>query len=375
MMELEPETDLEPMPQAEVIEPEESESDIADSEDLSFESPELIEELSVDLDVLDGDLDLDLEVEVTPEPELLIDPVADAMIEPESEPEPLTETKAEQELEEETSITEMLPEVLSPIDRPRSTQSLSKAAAKVREYLENTELIEATELEEKLASLASEAGTDAVLSVVGAEGLELTRRSEEHHAFARAAAIGNTLLEVIGRGLDEAELGTLESLVLEAGEHSFTYFQLPESMHLLAMKPSLVNEDSGDGADLPGETVLREAIMKKVLEDLAGIEGVLGNVVTSSDGLPIDMQLNEDINPEVVGVIMTQAIGDVEQEIEFLDLSPVHQYLLSSGARSYSLVPIDGEAFLITFLRADVPREVWQNRIMGAAAMLSSVFN
>jgi len=87
------------------------------------------------------------------------------------------------------------------------------------------------------------------------------------------------------------------------------------------------------------------------------------------------MQLNEDVNPEVVGVIMTQAIGDIEQEMEFLGIQPVHQYLLSSAERSYSLIPIDGEAFLITFLKADVPREVWQNRLTGAAAMLSSVFS
>ena len=71
---------------------------------------------------------------------------------------------------------------------------------------------------------------------------------------------------------------------------------------------------------------------------------------------------------------MTQAILDVEQEIEFLNVRPINQYLLSSGDRSYSLIPIDGEAYLITFLDGGVPREVWQNRLTGAAAMLSSVF-
>ena len=179
----------------------------------------------------------------------------------------------------------------------------------------------------------------------------------------------------MGRGLEEAELGELDSLVVEAGEYSLSYFRLPQEMNFLALLPSTVNEGSKDGADLPGETVLREAIMKKVLEELAGIDGVLGNVVTSSDGLPIDMQLNEDINPEIVGVVLTQAIGDVHQEMAFLNINPVHQYLLTSGERSYSLIPIDGEAFLITFLKSDVPRGVWQNRLTGAAAMLASVFN
>ena len=87
------------------------------------------------------------------------------------------------------------------------------------------------------------------------------------------------------------------------------------------------------------------------------------------------MLLDEDLNPEVVGVILTQAIGDVEQEMEFLGLRPVSQYLISSKETRYSLIPIDGDAFLITFLKADVPRTIWQNRLSGAAAMLSSVFN
>jgi hypothetical protein len=45
-----------------------------------------------------------------------------------------------------------------------------------------------------------------------------------------------------------------------------------------------------------------------------------------------------------------------------------------SEERSYSVMPIDGEAYLISFLKSDVPREVWQNRLNGAAAMLASVF-
>ena len=86
------------------------------------------------------------------------------------------------------------------------------------------------------------------------------------------------------------------------------------------------------------------------------------------------MQVPDDVNPELIGVILTQAIGDCAQEIEFLGLSPVRQYLLIGPERSYSVMPIDGEAYLISFLRSDVPREVWQNRLTGASAMLSSVF-
>ena len=245
----------------------------------------------------------------------------------------------------------------------------------LKEYLSGAASLDGGTLEEKLADLAAEAGPEAIISVIGPEGLEMTRRYEDRPSFDRAAAISNTVMEVIGRGLEEAELGRLDSLVIEAGEYCLSYFSLPGETSLLAMLPSTVSEGSKDGTDLPGETVLREAIMKKVLEELAGIQGVLGNVVTSSDGLPIDMQLNEDINPEFVGVILTQAIGDVQQEMEFLALSPVHQYLLTSGGRSYSLIPIDGEAFLISFLKSDVPRGVWQNRLTGAAAMLASVFN
>ena len=145
------------------------------------------------------------------------------------------------------------------------------------------------------------------------------------YPLARKVIFFLLFTHAVDGGLEEAELGRLDSLVIEAGEYSLSYFSLPGQMSLLAMLPSTVSEGSKDGTDLPGETVLREAIMKKVLEELAGIQGVLGNVVTSSDGLPIDMQLNEDINPEFVGVILTQAIGDVHQEMEFLALNPIHQ--------------------------------------------------
>lgn len=151
-------------------------------------------------------------------------------------------------------------------------------------------------------------------------------------------------------------------------------YPLVESMSLLAVGPGIDATDHVAGSDLPGETVLREAIMKKVLDELSGVEGVLGNVVALSDGLPIDMQVPDSINPELVGVILTQAIGDCQPEIEFLQLKPVYQYLLVTLEQSYSVMPINGEAYLISFLSGSVPREIWQNRLDSAVAMLSSAF-
>lgn len=271
----------------------------------------------------------------------------------------------------ESSISEMLPEVESPVEKPSISEALSKLAEDLNTSFSQSELDFAA-IGSRLKDYSdSHSGTS--VGVVTQEGLEFSGSGGDE-VYQRAAAINQTVVELMSRGTDEAELGTLKSLHIEAADKAISFHGLVNEMNLLAISPSSLTHDTTDGSDLPGESVLREAIMKKVLEELSGVEGVLGNVVTSSDGLPIDMQLPEDINPEVVGVIMTQAVGDCEQEISFLGLKPVHQYLLVCESRSYSLIPIDSEAYLITFLTNDVAREIWQNRLTGAASMLASVF-
>ena len=266
---------------------------------------------------------------------------------------------------------EMLPEVESPVEKPPVSAALAELAAGLKDTL-GQESLDFAALNSKLRDYSStQSGTS--VGVVTNEGLEFSQSGADE-IFVKAAAINQTVVELMSRGAEEAELGTLQALHIEAADKAISYHGLVNDMQLLAISPSSLTHDAPDGSDLPGESVLREAIMKKVLEELSGVEGVLGNVVTSSDGLPIDMQLPDDINPEVVGVIMTQAVGDCEQEISFLGQKPIHQYLLVCESRSYSLIPIDTEAYLITFLTNDVAREVWQNRLTGAASMLVSVF-
>jgi predicted regulator of Ras-like GTPase activity (Roadblock/LC7/MglB family) len=110
------------------------------------------------------------------------------------------------------------------------------------------------------------------------------------------------------------------------------------------------------------------------MEDLGRLEGIQGNLVTSRDGLPIDYQVEEELNLEVLGVVLTQAMVDSEQALERLEMAPARQFLLRTEQRWYSVIPLDKEAVMITLLAPDIPRDVWHYKLTSAAQMLASVF-
>lgn len=126
---------------------------------------------------------------------------------------------------------------------------------------------------------------------------------------------------------------------------------------------------------LPGEMVLREAMLKKVLEDLSMIEGVRGGIVSSRDGLAIDYAIENEVVPaDVLAAVLSLIVVDNERLCKKINLYPIRQISFNTDDCLYSLIPLDKEGILITMLDPGTSREVWQNRLYAAANMLTSVF-
>jgi predicted regulator of Ras-like GTPase activity (Roadblock/LC7/MglB family) len=125
---------------------------------------------------------------------------------------------------------------------------------------------------------------------------------------------------------------------------------------------------------LPGEMSLREAILRKVLEDLSELTEVTGNLVVSRDGLIVENQVGDDALAHRFSIVATQVLADCESCCTKLGLAPVKQLILKSSSHLLSLMPLDAETILLTAMVPEASRDVWQLRLQGAAQMLSSVF-
>lgn len=259
--------------------------------------------------------------------------------------------------EHERTNEERLEQIVRHVLDDLQTQGLTTRVKEVEDLL-----AEVAEVESCSASLASR------------EGLIVAGKLETAGDHELVAALQSTLYDAFARGTEEGELGWLASLTVEGGQARLFIQPAIDDLHLLVYEARGHREHEDNASSLPGELVLREAILKKVMEDLGRLEGVQGNLVTSRDGLPIDFQVEEELNLEVLGVVLTQAIVDSEGALERLEMSPARQFLLRTEQRWYSVIPLDKEAVMITLLAPDIPRDIWHYKLTSAAQMLASVF-
>ena len=171
----------------------------------------------------------------------------------------------------------------------------------------------------------------------------------------------------------EAELPLPGSLVVESRSARLETHLLPQGL-IFSVHQQLASFSDDSQSSLPGEMSLREAILKKVLEDLGELTEVRGNLVVSRDGLLVENQLGDEGFAGQLGIALAQLLTDSEDSLSRLSLGPVRQFVIRSTDQTISVMPLDAETILVTVLEPTAPREVWQARLQGAAQMLSSVF-
>ncbi len=145
--------------------------------------------------------------------------------------------------------------------------------------------------------------------------------------------------------------------------------------YLIAREDVTAGEYEEEGEALPGERSLREAIMKKVLDDLSRTDKVVGSLLSGMDGLVIETNLPDHMDNDSLGYISSQFFGDNHRFMEKLGIGHIGQVLLKTGETTYSLIPIGKEAILTTCLEPGASRETWLARLPQAGQMLVSVLS
>jgi predicted regulator of Ras-like GTPase activity (Roadblock/LC7/MglB family) len=178
------------------------------------------------------------------------------------------------------------------------------------------------------------------------------------------------------RGMEEMGVGRANRVLVESMGDRLDIRPVGDRVLLVVREERPMRDSEEESANtLPGEMVLREAMLKKVLEDLTMVEGVKGGIVAGRDGLAIDYAIAEEtMPPDYVSAILSLIVVESEKMCKRLDLHPIRQISVRTAETQFSLIPLDKEGILITMLEPGRPREVWQNRLYAAANMLTSVF-
>jgi len=286
-------------------------------------------------------------------------------------PEPLSDEPTEMFMEE-------LPmEFIPPMETlavSSNEESLDEAARQVREAMATEGLPIPIDMIDAVVSRVAELpGLSAGLA--DQEGLALVDYFQPRAEAGRIAGLSWSVHEVVARAFDEAGLGPVESVILEGASNRYRLYGCHKSVFaVFEDQADLEGVEAGISA-LPGETVLREAILKKVLETLSDVEGIQGNLVAGRDGLIIDSQYKRPgAVQEILGAVASQVIMELERFLTLLRMHSDYQLIVRAGERVCSIIPLDSEGLLLTVADSQVPREVWQGRLRGAATMLASAF-
>lgn len=213
-------------------------------------------------------------------------------------------------------------------------------------------------------------------ALVSPEGLILAEMLDGELPADQMAPLTLEIHDFVQRSLEELDLGRAVRIVIESMADRLHIRPTGSHAVLLVREARPPRELEAELAGtLPDEMLLREALLKKVLDDLMVVEGVRGAIVSSRDGLAIDYALEDESVPaDVLSALLSPVLVDNEKTFKRLSLYPVRQMTIRTSTALYSLVPLDKEGVLITLIDPNTPREVWLSRLQGAANMLISVF-
>jgi predicted regulator of Ras-like GTPase activity (Roadblock/LC7/MglB family) len=227
-------------------------------------------------------------------------------------------------------------------------------------------------LEEYLRQVAELEECSAMLA--DSDGLAFLGELDTMEESDLVCALHVELLGSVRRILDEVGAADPEALFLEGAGG---FFQLHPSVEGLSL---LVNLGRGDTrfedevtASLPGEMALREAMLKKSLEDMSRLDGVRGSLVSQREGLPIEALLPEELQAERLAALLAHLVVECEAFADPIGMGPLRQVLLQTSEAWYSVLLLGAEGFLATVLEPGTSREIWRHRLQRESRTVASV--
>lgn len=227
-------------------------------------------------------------------------------------------------------------------------------------------------LEQELALINEISFYSAVL--IDSWGLPLISNLNVNLDTEVIAACSTQIFNSIQTILGDSGLCQAKSIHLEGTTGRLKMFRENEVI-LAAHEEKKIGEIEEETGSLPGEASLREAIMKKVLEDLSKTDGIKGGVISGRDGLIIESHLPDEIDVDTLGYLSGQVFLENEKYFKKVQIGKTNQVLIKTEETFYNLISIQQEAILTTCLDPQIPVEVWQGKLPQAAQMITSALS
>ncbi|MCE1248165.1 MAG: hypothetical protein LWY06_16110 [Firmicutes bacterium] len=273
----------------------------------------------------------------------------------------------------ESLPTEILPMVDLPISADNAEEELEAVADDILDTVKNEGISgHYLTLDTKLHRINGIGSFKAVLA--DKNGLIICNAAGPDMDADSLCAYSSIITQNIQNSLEESGLGKAESIHLEGRSGRVRIFP-GEDVLVVAAEERKFGEVEDEGGMLPGEVVLREAILKKVLEDLSKADGVEGNLVVGKDGLIIESNITGEKDPDTLAYFTGMVMSEDEQYFESLNIGSLKHVLIKTSNALYNMIPIEGEAILATCLDLSANRDVWQSQLPQAALMIKSALS
>ncbi|MCD4784481.1 MAG: hypothetical protein K8T10_11725 [Candidatus Eremiobacteraeota bacterium] len=211
-------------------------------------------------------------------------------------------------------------------------------------------------------------------AIVGTDGLIICSELNNNVDSLALSAYSSVIMQTISNTLDELGFKKAQSVYIEGITGRVRFFPVNGEI-VVAYEERKTSEVEEEGGLLPGEVVLREAIMKKVLEDLVKIDGIMGSIIAGRDGLIIESHLPEMMDPEALGYLTNMVISENEKFLNAIQVGEFQQIHIKTPDILYNMIPIKSEAILTTCIESSSSREVLQSRLPHAALMITSALS
>lgn len=212
-------------------------------------------------------------------------------------------------------------------------------------------------------------------ALVSDEGLTLAARLDPVLETELVSALAVEVADTLQKALAEAEFKPMSSLTARSTALTYTFHPLQHAL-LLVHEKRTPDQSEEEPFHMQSEMDLRDAILKRVLDELSRLEGVKANIVVNREGLVIDHQAppEQEDRVHMWAAVFSQTLVDAERSLQRMNAVPLRQMLVWTADQLISLIPLDREGILLSLLEPTVARDTYSARLLKAATMLTSVF-
>jgi uncharacterized protein len=225
-------------------------------------------------------------------------------------------------------------------------------------------------IEQELESISAACSCGILL--VDSDGLVIAGNASEDFKPEITAAYSLTIAQSTKALFEEAGMGNI-SLIYFEGKTGQIRLIPGRDKYVLLLEEKKAGDVEEDAGALSNEANLREAILKRALEDVVKTDGIEGSILIEKDGPIIESALKGSLDGEMLGYLGSQLFIENAKSLERLPIGQLRQILIKTSGMSLNLIPIESEAIMITCLDSQLPRDVWQGKLPQAAQMIHSV--